>query len=150
MVRDLHTLAIIPSFHIQEKFPYFSYFDCVYMSLKGNKAFRLQFVEEILACDFFFYKFSLGFVKRISIRFSQGSGQERFCSYPRTGRTSKFGVGHTMETLPEQLVKSLSSLPRRWKQSRHWEKDPMFTLKKGSVVLLNDMLAPRDRLPIKP
>ena len=59
MVRDLHTLAIIPSFHIQEKFPYFSYFDCVYMSLKGNKALRLQFVEEILACDFFLINLAL-------------------------------------------------------------------------------------------
>lgn len=59
MVRDLHTLAITPSFHIQEKFPYFSYFDCVYMSLKGNKAFRLQLVEEILACDFFFINLAL-------------------------------------------------------------------------------------------
>ena len=59
MVRDLHTLAITPSFHIQEKCPYFSYFDCVYMSLKGNKAFRLQLVEEILACDFLYINLAL-------------------------------------------------------------------------------------------
>lgn len=54
-----------------------------------------------------------------------------FCFYPRTAGSRVNGVGHTKgEPSVEDLWKVFPHSPGDGVLPRHWEKDPMFTLKK--------------------
>lgn len=77
--------------------------------------------------------------------------KECFCFYPRTAGSRVNGVGHTKgEPSVEDLWKVFPHSPGDGVLPRHWEKDPMFTLKKkDGKDLLFDMLAPDTDLPSK-
>lgn len=77
--------------------------------------------------------------------------KECFCFYPRTAGSLVNGVGHTKgEPSVEDLWKVFPHSPGDGVLRRHWEKDPMFTLKKkNGEGLLFDMLAPDTDFPSK-
>lgn len=58
-----------------------------------------------------------------------------FCFYPRTAGSRVNGVGHTKgEPSVEDLWKVFPHSPGDGVLPRHWEKDPMFTLKKKKTA----------------
>lgn len=60
--------------------------------------------------------------------------KECFCFYPRTAGSLVNGVGHTKgEPSVEDLWKVFPHSPGDGVLRRHWEKDPMFTLKKKTA-----------------
>lgn len=76
--------------------------------------------------------------------------KECFCFYPRTAGSLVNGVGHTKgEPSVEDLWKVFPHSPGDGVLPRHWEKDPMFTLKKRRRGFVIRHVGAWYRLPIK-
>lgn len=76
--------------------------------------------------------------------------KECFCFYPWTAGSLVNGVGHTKgEPSVEDLWKVFPHSPGDGVLRRHWEKDPMFTLKKRRRGFVIRHVGAWYRLPIK-
>lgn len=99
----------------------------IYFKEKKPRKFMHIHIFDISALDYFW-------TDCLFLFFHNVCQKECFCFYPRTAGSLVNGVGHTKgEPSVEDLWKVFPHSPGDGVLRRHWEKDPMFTLKKKTA-----------------